>query len=83
MSVIDEIADQRSRNHARWGELSIEHRPADYRGWLPTLGEEYGEVCRAETLEGDRTRLRAELVDVAAVALMWIDAIDREYRGIR
>jgi NTP pyrophosphatase (non-canonical NTP hydrolase) len=76
--VIEEIAQQRARNHARWGDLSIENRPPDYAGWLPTLGEEFGEICRALTLEdGDRAQLRSELVDLAAVALMWIDSIDR------
>jgi len=74
---IAEIAAQRARNHERWGTKSIEDRPPEYVGWLPTLGEEYGEVCRALTLEGDTGALRAELIDVAATALMWVDSIDR------
>lgn len=78
MSVDREIAEQRARNHVRFGADSIENRPPDYAGWLPTLVEEVGEVARALTLEqGDRSRLRAELVDAAAVCLMWIDSIDR------
>lgn len=40
------------------------------------LGEEFGEVCKA-VLEGDRG-LRAELVQVAAVAVAWVEKIDRE-----
>jgi NTP pyrophosphatase (non-canonical NTP hydrolase) len=73
-----EIAEQRARNHVRFGAESIEDRPPDYAGWLPTLVEEVGEVGRALTLEqGDRLRLRAELVDTAAVCLMWIDSLDR------
>jgi NTP pyrophosphatase (non-canonical NTP hydrolase) len=75
LSVSDEIMAQRVRNHARWGDRSIENRPPDYPGWLSTLGEEFGEVCRA--IQEDQGRLRAELIDVAAVALMWIDSIDR------
>lgn len=78
MTPIEEIRQQRERNHVKWGDRSIEARPPGYRGWLPTLGEEFGEVCRAQTLEeGDIGRLRAELIDLAAVALMWIDSIDR------
>lgn len=75
--AVSEIEAQRARNHTRWGEASIENRDSDYPRWLPTLGEEFGEVCEALVLEGDHTRLRAELIDVAAVALMWIDSIDR------
>lgn len=52
------------------------------------LGEEYGEVCRA-ALEAQyaptigsaiewRGRLRTELVQVAAVAVAWVEAIDAE-----
>lgn len=75
---IREVEQQRIRNHAKWGDLSIENRPPDYSGWLPTLGEEFGEVCRALTLEqGDPARLRAELIDLLGVAWMWIDSIDR------
>ena len=79
---VEEIFIQRHVNHERWGDESIENRPPEYAGWLPTLGEEFGEVCRALTLEeGDRDRLRAELIDLAAVALMWIDSIDRTIRA--
>lgn len=41
--------------------------------WADVLDEEYWEA-RAET---DPARLRAELVQVAAVAVAWIEAIDR------
>jgi NTP pyrophosphatase (non-canonical NTP hydrolase) len=74
LSVFDEITAQRAKNHAKWGDRSIENRRPDYPGWLATLGEEYGEVCRA--LQEDQDRLRAELIDLAAVALMWIDSVD-------
>lgn len=48
------------------------------------LGEEMGEVCRAVLEEGRLANdlhgkaLRQELVQVAAVAVAWIEAIDRE-----
>ncbi|MEV0441850.1 hypothetical protein AB0I84_06065 [Streptomyces spectabilis] len=41
--------------------------------WVDVLDEEYWEA-RAET---DPAKLRAELVQVAAVAVAWIEAIDR------
>jgi NTP pyrophosphatase (non-canonical NTP hydrolase) len=77
-SAWSQIAAQRARNHAKWGDESIENQAPNYSGWLPTLGEEFGEICRALTSEqGDPVRLRAELIDLAAVALMWLDSIDR------
>lgn len=75
--AVAQIFHQRLRNHERWGDLSIEKRPPEYVGWLPTLGEEFGEVCETLVAEGSRSQLRAELIDLAAVALMWIDSIDR------
>jgi hypothetical protein len=42
---------------------------------LTVLVEEVGEVARA-VLEGDTASLRAELVQVAAVAVAWIEALD-------
>lgn len=49
------------------------------------LGEEYGEVCQAVLEEKDlsydkhtTTNVRKELVQVAAVAVAWIEAIDKE-----
>lgn len=51
---------------------------------LAVLGEEYGEVSR-EIVEAlidparrDRVKLRAELVQVAAVCVAWCEALDEE-----
>jgi NTP pyrophosphatase (non-canonical NTP hydrolase) len=41
------------------------------------LGEEFGEVAAALTYDKDASTLRAELIDVLAVASAWVDAIDR------
>lgn len=41
--------------------------------WRHILDEEFAEACA----EGDALKLRAELVQVAAVAMSWIEAIDR------
>ena len=56
-------------------------------GRAAVLGEEYGEVCRAaldveKVAEGrhepaaSRARLRKELIQVCAVAVAWIEALD-------
>jgi len=39
------------------------------------LGEEFGEACEAALMEVD-TELRKELIQVAAVAVNWIESID-------
>lgn len=49
---------------------------------LAILGEEYGEACRAmNEMEGANDKhgkdLRKELVQVAAVCVAWIEAIDK------
>lgn len=46
----------------------------DYGTWLHILDEE---VCEAFA-ESDPAALRAELVQVAAVAVAWVEAIDRK-----
>jgi NTP pyrophosphatase (non-canonical NTP hydrolase) len=56
---------------------SMERMPADRPMWLAILGEEFGEVCNALTYDG-RTNLRAELIDVLAVASAWVAALDSE-----
>ncbi len=45
------------------------------------LGEEFGEVAREVVEHGDDGVLRDELVQVAAVAVAWIEAIDASRKG--
>lgn len=40
--------------------------------WYVILGEEFGEIGRA-ILEGDAVNLRTELVQLAAVAVAWME----------
>jgi hypothetical protein len=47
--------------------------------WTSILAEEVGESMQAETIE----ELRAELVQVAAVAVCFVDRIDAGHRGGR
>lgn len=50
-------------------------RHQDPRDWFPIFVEEVGEVATAMQ---EKSNLREELVQVAAVALQWIEDIDRD-----
>jgi NTP pyrophosphatase (non-canonical NTP hydrolase) len=79
---------ERIRAHAKHDakDGSMERKTWDNPIWLPVLTEEVGEVARVlcENELGDlgdgvtKARLREELVQVAAMACAWIDAIDLE-----
>jgi NTP pyrophosphatase (non-canonical NTP hydrolase) len=57
---------------------SMERREYTDSRWLPVVVEEVGEVARV-LCDGENTnRLRAELVQVAAMVIAWIEAIDLE-----
>jgi NTP pyrophosphatase (non-canonical NTP hydrolase) len=65
------IDHERTRQNEKWGE---QNHPDLY--WLGILVEEVGEVSRA-VIEGDERGRDKELVEVAAVCVAWIEAIDR------
>lgn len=69
--VLQEVAAERERQDAKWGAQRT--LPADT--WIRILGEEYGEVCKAVN-ENNPHDYRAELVQVAAVAVAAIEALD-------
>lgn len=82
MRVLDEVMAERERQEHTWGEQN--HDPQDY---FAILSEEVGEVAK-EVVEwrwakDDKERkgrivlMRHELVQVAAVAVAMIEAIDR------
>lgn len=62
--------------HAKHAERSIEALPWDNPLLLSILVEEVGEVARALNDAAEIALLRAEIVQVAAAAAAWIDAID-------
>ena len=80
-AVLELVAAERDRQRAKWG---TPHRwgqgdcstldPPDDRVKLAVLAEEFGEVARA-LLERDRDGLATELVQVAAVAVAWREAL--------
>jgi NTP pyrophosphatase (non-canonical NTP hydrolase) len=83
--VYVDIHRERIRAHAKHDakDGSMERKAWDNPVWLPVLTEEVGEVARVlcenelGNLGDEATvRLREELVQVAAMATAWIDAID-------
>jgi NTP pyrophosphatase (non-canonical NTP hydrolase) len=74
--VLDEIHIERTAQDDKWGKQNHD----DYR-YLAILGEEFGEVAQAalHTEFGGKAAgtVRDELVQLAAVAVQWIECIDR------
>lgn len=68
--VLLDIVVERSRQDAKWG-TQREHPNAH---WLAILTEEVGEAAK-EVLDKDNTRLYQELVQVAASAVCWLEAL--------
>ena len=66
------MSREREAQDKKWGIQN--HAP---HIWLVILGEEFGEASKA-TLELDWPAYRAEMVQVAAVAVAAIEACDRE-----
>ncbi len=75
MSVYDEVKAERRKQDAQWGHLVCS--PFVY---ATVLAEECGEVARAvhdiRFAKGSRADLRAELIQVAAVAVQIVERID-------
>lgn len=74
-----QITDERRRAHAKHAEHSMDGLDTWSPARLPVLVEEVGEVARAlndlalDSADGD---LRSQLVQVAAMAVAWIAALD-------
>jgi hypothetical protein len=66
-----EIIEERINQDEKWGQQN--YPPCKF---LTILGEEYGEACKA-ALEAKYEEYREELVQVAAVAVQMIEALDR------
>lgn len=75
-----EVSREVHRAHEKHGELSmVAVNGKTQAERLVILVEEVGEVARALTYdEGDRANLREELVQVAAMAVSWLYALDSE-----
>lgn len=76
MSAGDDIFAERQRQELQWGEQNH-----DAFKWLAILGEEVGEANQAALHDefGGHAKgtLRKELVQIAAVAIAFIECLDR------
>lgn len=78
--VLEEVEIERVRQDSKWGKQNCH----DFE-WVSILGEEFGEAAREANEanfvsgknRGNFAKLRAELIQVAAVAVAWVEAIDR------
>src|SRR4051794_1981719 len=92
--VLDDVADERVRQIEKWGVQSLADGTGDIwevpaneakritaERFGAGLGN-WGDVLLVEVFEAmaeaDPARLRAELVQVAAVAVAWIEDVDRK-----
>lgn len=77
-AIIKEVLQERDSQDRVWG---TQHHTA--LEWIPILGEEFGEVCKAAGEshhgygESEWSDYRLELVQVAAVAVAMIESYDR------
>lgn len=79
--AIRDVWAELARQVKKHGDDSCPNLPANDPRWLPILVEEVGEVATevANLDPGhEPVDLRKELVQVAAVTIAWIAAIDRE-----
>ena len=74
--ILDEILNEMRRAHALHGDNSLYiNQTLGHR--LAVLGEEFGEVCRANTYDGkNRDELRKELIQLAAMSASWADSLN-------
>lgn len=87
-AIYDEVAAERERAHAKHQANSMESRPAVDFSRYTILAEEVGEVAKEfnEALirggldQMDQAALRAELIQVAAMASAWADRLGFEMR---
>ena len=76
--IHDEIQAERNRQERKWGQQDHENLK-----WSAILQEEVGEVAKAILEEpsfecGYDEALRREVIQVAAVAVAWLEAIARQ-----
>lgn len=75
-NVLNQIRAERERQNKKWGEQNHD----DYR-WLAILTEEVGELAQAilhnEFGGSHAGTSKTELVHVAAVAVQWLECMER------
>lgn len=73
-AILAEVSVERDRQDAKWGGIPGTERRDDHT-YAAVLTEEVGESCKA-WLERDTDALREELIQVAAVAVAWVEELD-------
>lgn len=84
ISVLNDVLAEREHQDKKWGEENHE-----LSKWVPILGEEFGELCQAvnetifdngpvERLKGGYLNMRKEAIQVAAVAVAFVEYLDRQ-----
>ena len=75
-NVIAEVNEERGKQNDKWGE---QNHSSEW--WLAILSEEVGEAAQAVLHDkfGGRAAgtLRCELIQLAAIAVAWIECLDR------
>lgn len=83
--MLDAILAERDRQEERYPERTCADVRMSNPDRLTVLAEEFGEVAKetCDELRGfnKRAPLREELIQVAAVAVAWIEGLDAEGRG--
>lgn len=98
-AVLHEVAEERQRQHQRWGEQNLpDGTGPDYRAEARVAREwcvraqlagrvTFLDILREEVFEAfeesDPAKLRAELIQVCAVACQWVECLDRRHPGAR
>lgn len=80
-TIYDEVRTERERAHALHGDKSMEGEPFDSPRPLRIIVEEIGEVARVQneydlgnlTADEARAEIRKELIQVAAMAVAWVE----------
>jgi len=67
--IITDLLAERARQDAKWG-------PRATPTWSHILSEEHSEAVEA-AVRGNTSALREELIQVAAVAMAWVEDLDR------
>lgn len=84
--VLAEVRAERERQDGKWGQQN--HEPFL---WLAILGEEFGESQKAaldarigaQTGKATLEDLREELIQTAAVAVAFVECLDRNRAALR
>ena len=77
--TLRDVRDERNRQDEKWGEQNHENET-----WMTILAEEVGELAQEVLRDkfgknSHYAEMRAEAIQVAAVAVAFVECIDRRY----